>query len=272
MKPQVTPAKRSVPLAIADDIRIRIERGELTPGDKVPTIHELCEEWSCTVGAAREAHRLLKDQGLVSGGRGKPLTVRVPPQRIVRSSTRHQIEKDLAVRPEQERAQVGTAELETNIAFDQLEHSAIYEVIRANEDLANVFKVNVGTEILQRTYETRVRRGGHRNAWSLSYLPVELIGANPDYLDPNKEPWAGGTQYQLASLGIELGRIVDEVSGRMPTTVERQEWDMEQGVPVLEVRRVSIDTNGRVVEVSDAVFPADRTELSFETPLAPWEK
>ncbi|TDD75796.1 GntR family transcriptional regulator [Actinomadura rubrisoli] len=272
MKPQVTPAKRSVSLAIADDIRIRIERGELTAGNPVPTIQKLCEDWGCSVGAAREAHRLLKDQGLVSGGRGKPLAVRVPPRRIVRSSTRHQIEKDLAIRSEEERSQIGTAELETNIAFAELEHSATYDVIEANENLARVFNVGTGTEILQRTYETRLRKGGQRNAWSVSYLPTELIGGNPDYLDSANEPWAGGTQYQLLTLGIELRQIVDEVTSRMPTTVEREEWDMEAGVPILEVRRISIDTEGRVVEVSDAVFPADRTELSFETHLTPWEK
>ena len=37
-------------------------------------------------------------------------------------------------------------------------------------------------------------------------------------------------------------------------------------------RRISIDTDDRIVEVSDADYPADRTELQFVTPLKPWHK
>ena len=56
----------------------------------------------------------------------------------------------------------------------------------------------------------------------------------------------------------------------MPTTVDAQRWDLEPGVPLLLVRRISIDTTGRAVEVSDAQYPADRTLLRFTTPLRPW--
>jgi GntR family transcriptional regulator len=259
-------------LAIADDIRMRIESGELSPGEPVPTIHQLCETWDCTVGAAREAHRLLKEQGLVTGGRGKPLSVRMPVRQTLRSSTRHQIEKDLAANPEEERAKLGTSELETGVPFDEIQYRSLYEVIPADEDLADAFKVGIGTEILQRTYEARIARTGVLNSWSLSFLPVEIIGQNPDYMNADKEPWPGGTQYQLRTLGIEIGEIVDEVTGRMPTTAEREDWHMDQGVPLLIVRRISIDTTGRVVEVSDANFAADRTKLSFVTPLKPWSE
>ena len=34
----------------------------------------------------------------------------------------------------------------------------------------------------------------------------------------------------------------------------------------------SVDTGGNVVEVSDAQYPADRTELRFSTPLKPWSE
>jgi len=40
---------------------------------------------------------------------------------------------------------------------------------------------------------------------------------------------------------------------------------------MLLVRRVSVDKLDRIVEVSDAEFPADRTQLVFKTPLRPWE-
>jgi GntR family transcriptional regulator len=104
----------------------------------------------------------------------------------------------------------------------------------------------------------------------VSYLPYALISANPDLLDSKNEPWPGGTQHQLYTVGIEITRIVDVVTSVMPTTAEAKHWELDAGVPMLRVRRISIDTQDRVVEVSDADFPADRTELRFATPLKQW--
>ena len=46
---------------------------------------------------------------------------------------------------------------------------------------------------------------------------------------------------------------------------------MPDGVPLLFCRRISIDEDNRTVEISDAHYPADRTEFRFVTPLEPWE-
>jgi len=58
----------------------------------------------------------------------------------------------------------------------------------------------------------------------------------------------------------------------MPTTAEAKQWDLEEGVPMLRIRRTSIDMDGRTVEITDADFPADRTELKFVTNLTPWRE
>ena len=44
------------------------------------------------------------------------------------------------------------------------------------------------------------------------------------------------------------------------------------GHPLLICRRISFDADGRTIEISDAEYPADRTELRFITPLKPWPK
>jgi GntR family transcriptional regulator len=66
--------------------------------------------------------------------------------------------------------------------------------------------------------------------------------------------------------------MVDKVTGRMPTTVEAQQWGLPEGVPLLLCRRISLDADDRAVEISDAEYPADRTELRFITPLKAWPK
>lgn len=270
MEPQPTAVTGPLKLRIADDIRMRIERGELAPGDSLPTIEELCEQWQCSANPAREAIALLKQQGLISTGQGKPPVVRAPLRRVVRSSERHQVEKDLVLAPEGERRALGVAETDMGATLGELPLSVEYDEIEAENDLAGVFEVSPGTKLLRRIYGMSEPRSHRRQAWSVSYIPTALISANPALLDAANEPWPGGTQHQLHTVGIEIAKMVDVVTAAMPTTADAKQWELDAGVPMIRVRRISIDTQGRVVEVSDADFPADRTELRFATPLKLW--
>lgn len=270
MEPQLTAVRAPIQLQIADDIRVQIERGDLAPGDSLPALHELAERWHTSIASARSAIALLKQQGLITGGRGKAPVVRSPHRRIVRSSDRHQVEKDLVLRSEEERRKNGAAEIDLGVPLNQLDFVATYDVIDATDVLAEAFKVAPTIRILRRLYTTDDRTRGHRQSWSVSYVPYDLISGNPDLLTSDCEPWPGGTLHQLHTVGIEVVRIIDEVSAAMPTTAEVHQWGMDDGVPLLLVRRISIDTTERVVEISDARYPADRTELQFSTQLAKW--
>jgi GntR family transcriptional regulator len=66
-------------------------------------------------------------------------------------------------------------------------------------------------------------------------------------------------------------KVVDEVTARMPSSAESAEWDLPPGIPLLFCRRLSYDQGGTLIEVSDAWYPADRTEPRFTTPLKPWD-
>jgi GntR family transcriptional regulator len=270
MQPRATAGERPVKVRIADDIRMRIERGELPPGAPIPTIQELTEKWDISPRTARDAHALLRQMGLVTGHRGSPLKVRTPRRMTIRSSDRHQFEKDLALRPEEERSQTGTSELEMQTPIDDLVFRCTAERIPAQEPLASVLQVAPGTELFQRAFQKTDRTTGALHEWSVSYIPIDLIKGNPDIVNKTDQPWSGGTLHQLQTVGIEVMQIVDEVTSAMPTTVDQQLWELEDGVPLLRVRRISIDDHNRVVEVSDAVFPADRTKLVFSTPLEKW--
>lgn len=270
MQPQATAGERPVKVRIADQIRMRIELGELRPGDAIPTIQELTEAWDVSPRTARDAHALLRQMGLVTGHRGSPLKVRTPRLLTVRSADRHQVEKDLVLQPEAERALTGTSELEMQTPIGNLVFGCTAERVPADESLAEVFGVTPGTELLLRTFRKTDPATGALHEWSVSYIPVDLIKGNPDIVDRADQPWPGGTQHQLYTVGIEIVQIVDEVTSAMPTTVDQQLWDLEDGVPLLRVRRISIDDRDRVVEVSDAIFPADRTKLIFPTKLKKW--
>jgi GntR family transcriptional regulator len=266
------PTAGTVPVhfQIADAIRERIASGELAPGDSIPTIDELAQQWRCSPGVARSALAVLRGEGLITAGRGKAAAVRKPPQRIKLPYSFGQQQKDMVLRPEAERAAAGAIELTAGIPLADTKPSYRYSTVAAGAELAAEFGTSGDTELLRRDYEITDPRTGYRLALSTSHIPKALIESNPELLDEQSEPWAGGHQHQLYTVGIELDRVVRSVVAIEPTPGTRQRWGMESGVPLLLVRSRSIDVKDRVVELSDATYPADRTELEFTEQLTRW--
>jgi len=256
---------------IANGLRARIEAGELQPGDEVPTLATVAEQWGCTTATAQTALSTLKQEGLITGGRGKPATVRVPPKRVRLSSGDHQRQKDLVRRPEVERAVTGAIEITTGTQIADTEFSARYETVSASSDLAAVFGLAEGAQLLRRTYTTADRATRHLLLWSVSHIPVALIEENPDLMDQSKEPWPGGHQHQLYTVGIEVDRFEKSLIAVQSSPLDRDLWGMDAGVALLKVRTMSVDTEERVVEVSEATYPADRAEVAWTERMARWQ-
>lgn len=201
-------------------------------------------------------------------GRGD--AVRRPRTPAVRDNLRHQWEKDRARAPQAERAGTGATERDTGLEQRDLVLYARYREIEAPEDLADAFGVPEGTVLLERTYRTRRATECAPLSLVTSYLVRDMIAANPDLLDEAKEPWPGGTQSQLHTVGIELDRIEERCTARSPTPAEARELDLPAGTPVILLRKTSYDIDDRVVNISDVTLPGDRTELLFTTRLERW--
>ncbi|MCP2343377.1 GntR family transcriptional regulator [Actinomadura rupiterrae] len=255
---------------IANDLRERIQSGELQPGARLPTIGDLQRDWGCSDGVVREALAVLRSEGLIASSRGKASTVRVPPTRIKLRTGFAQEQKDLVLRPRAERAKRGAIEMISGVPIEEVISTHRYEVVAANPDLSEEFGIAEGGELLRRTYEMTDPKTRHRLSFSISYIPLELIRDNPALLDEENEPWPGGHLHQLYTVGIEVGKFIRSVIAEQPTVGDRQRWGMDEGVPMLRVRTRSIDINDRVVELSDAWYPADRTELVYAEKLARW--
>jgi DNA-binding GntR family transcriptional regulator len=57
-------------LRIAADLRLRIDSGQLRPGDALPSINRLAQEWDVAKTTVTKAIGVLKDEGLVRGVQG----------------------------------------------------------------------------------------------------------------------------------------------------------------------------------------------------------
>lgn len=259
---------------IADDIRAQIAHGQLLPGAALPTIKQLCERWHCQDKVVGKALDVLSSEGLITRGRGGPARVRVQQSRtpIVLSASWAQEQKEVVLRPKAERMKRGAIELTAGIPIEETVSSHRYAEVPASADLADEFDIEPGTPLVRRSYEMTDPASGHLLSWSQSYIPLHLIEGNPALLDESNEPWAGGHQHQLYTVGIELGSFRRTVIAVQPAPAERSRWGIDTGVPILAIRSRSIDTAGRVVELSDARYPADRTEITLVEDLQPWPK
>ncbi|CAL9498196.1 UTRA domain-containing protein [Streptomyces sp. enrichment culture] len=190
--------------------------------------------------------------------------------RAVRDNRRHQWEKDRARQPLDERASTGATEHETGLASGELVFHAEYDEIPAPQDLAETFAVPTGTPLLRRSYRTRCVSEPAPLSLVTSYLPRDMIAANPALLDASREPWPGGTHHQLRTVGIEIDRVEERVTARPATGREATELRLPDGACVMLLRKTSYDIHGRVVDLADVVLPADRTELLFTTRLERW--
>lgn len=65
---------------IADSIRTEILDGRLKPGDRLPTIRQMCERWRCTPGTVQRAYGALAQHGLLvsRAGRGTRVAGSIP--------------------------------------------------------------------------------------------------------------------------------------------------------------------------------------------------
>jgi GntR family transcriptional regulator len=188
----------------------------------------------------------------------------------VRDSERHQLEKDNAILPEETRGKIGEAETNLAMSINDQEFVSKYDIVPAPTDLANDFDIIPTTPLLRRRFTSTDPRTKNLLSDSVSYIPKTFVEGNPAILDERNEPWPGGTLHQLSTVGIEIMKVVDEVTARMPSSSEAAEWDLPPGIPLLFCRRLSYDREGMLIEISDAWYPADRTELRFVTPLKPW--
>ncbi|MFI1826621.1 GntR family transcriptional regulator [Streptomyces sp. NPDC020412] len=255
---------------IADELRADIRAGQLQPGDRLPAETALVERFGRSHVTVREALRVLQAEGLIEKQHGRGSFVRRPRTRVQRTNLRHQWEKDRAKESQSQREKTGATEHDTGLGVNDLVFHAAYSDTKATKELAEVMNVPEGTPLLRRVYRTRYQAERAPFNLATSYLVRELVEGNPDLLDETKEPWPGGTWNQLSTVGIEIDRVEERVTARPPTAEEAEELDLPPGTSVLVLRKISYDTEGRVVDVSDVTLPGDRTEMLFTTYLERW--
>jgi GntR family transcriptional regulator len=227
-------------------LRDRINTGDYPPGEKLPSEAEMVDEHGVSRDVVRRALAALRAEGLVSSAQGRGTFVR--PHRVVRrrASSHYLDEHAQLARAEADRDDVPFTHGHDYQHWQLGAHAA---EVPADEDMAEAFGVDLYTPLLRRTFTFVFDLEPHRR--SLSYLPMDLVR---------------GTLAQLHSVGVTVDAVEEVVSARMPELDERDELHIDEGVPVVCIRRRML-AGDRVVEVCDIVIPADRVDLQYRMEL-----
>ncbi|HSL06547.1 MAG TPA: GntR family transcriptional regulator [Pseudonocardiaceae bacterium] len=242
---------------IADAVRALINDGELAPGDKLPSERELARRFGTARNTAREAIRLLSEEGLVTAQHGRGVFVREKQSLLRRDTERYsrRIYHETGLTPFRwEMAYQGkTARVEV---------TSIEQVIPPF-DIADRLKISPDEpSVLRRC-----------NTYYADDEPLQVVTTYIRWTDAEGTPLLqpktgpGGIYGRLEERGHTMTSGQDEISARMARRDEAQILDLPPGVPVLEVLHTSLNQDGEPFEVSRFVHRADRTGLVYRFPV-----
>lgn len=216
----------------------------------------MAEEYGAARNTAREAVRLLAEQGLVTAKHGRGVFVREPQKLFRFGSDRYSIKnRETGLTPFRLEAQRQGKVPRIDVLYIERETPPL--------DVAERLRVPSGEQSV-------VHRENHYFA---DDEPVQIVSTYLRWDEAQgtllMQPKTGkdGIYGRLEDLGHVMTRVRDEISARMPTPEEARFLQLLPGVPVLEVLHTSLDQDLQPFEVSRYVHRADQTGLLYELPV-----
>jgi GntR family transcriptional regulator len=253
MTPQI---ERSEPpyRQVAGQLRERIARGELRPGQVVPSVRQIAAEWGVSRGTAEKALSLLQRDGVIETHRtGSVVSPRSRPGPVIvrhgnRRLSRRQWGEGHAIQDADSGNQPRT--VDTVVDKAQPPDHARTALGLEDEELA-----------LRRSRTFTVN--GHPVQLAVSYLPLALVSVADTHFG-EISVGLGGIYARLADIGHAPATFIEKVRGRQPTTDEARDLQLPPGGWVLAITRFAYDAQGQCVEVNDMVLDATMYELVYD--------
>ena len=242
MSPEI---QHSLPkfLQIANHIRSQIARGELQPGDEVPSERQIAEEWSVSRPTATRALAALRAEELVEARQGAGTFVKQQPRLHRRARDRY------------ERART-TGKVYVAGEYADITHA---ELALPDEAAAVALGIGVGGKAVRR------RRIVHDEAGvaevSTSWFP-EKTGRQARRLLSKTRIREGTLAYVEQATGRRGKSATDRISARLASPEEAVALGLSGPEAVLVVHHTSYDSEGQPMEFTEAVYPPGR--WSFE--------
>jgi GntR family transcriptional regulator len=258
---------------IADDLRARIETGQLKPGSQLPPEEQLGELFKTSRNTIRDAIKFLINLGLVETRAGQGTFVVDPPDPLVTTLTTR--EPGLG-------GGEGTAYL--NEANERHPRSDIptVELQTALGEIAYRLGLPDGTPVVSRHERRYIRskRASQPTAldsgeapWSLqtSFYPRSFALQGAERLLDNEDIKEGTVNYLKKTLHLEQVGYRDWITVRSPNSNEVGFFGLppDGRIPVFEIFRTAFDQNGRPMRVTVTIFPVDRQQFIIDVGRVP---
>jgi GntR family transcriptional regulator len=248
----VSPAVEEAPpkyVQIANHIRDRIIRGDLKPGDEIPSERHIVEEWGVSRPTATRSLAALRAEGLVEARQGSGTFVRARPQLNRRARDRYARSRETGrMYTEGERSEILVAELTP-----------------APEDVAAELGLKPGVSAIRRKRVIYDQAGPVEV--SISWFDGSLARVAPRLLERTRIR-QGTLAYVEQATARRGQRARDWIGARLATSEQVAELKLgRRPAAVLVVHHTTFDTSGAPLEFVQATFPPDRWTFEQEYPI-----
>jgi GntR family transcriptional regulator len=251
---------------IADDLRRRIESGELRPGSQLPTELALRETYdNASRNTVRDAVKSLAHRGLVvtRPGQGTFVVDRIVPFTITMST-----DPETGLGGGEGVAYMSEARARLRHPEATVPRVEIQSAPRMNAMIAEELQLDDGAQVVSRHQQLRI----DGKPWSLqtSFYPMALVtlGAARLVEANNIEP--GVVHYLGETLDLRQVGYQDKVNARAPDEVETSFFRLREGsAAVIETVRTAYDQSGKPLRCTVTVWAADRNRLVYNVGNVP---
>jgi GntR family transcriptional regulator len=236
---------------IADDLRTKIESGEIPRGKRLPTENQLMKRYKASRNTVRDAIKWLASHWLVvtRAGKGTYVVEKITP-----------FVSTLTGDPDSGQTDVYLAAV-TAEGREPVYSSPTVEIQQATDVVADALRVDEGSLVVSR-YQKYYIDG---TPWSLqtSFYPMRLVEAGAVRLSVPIDIEEGAVRYIADECGIKQAGYRDSIAVRAPDDNEAAFFSFPDDgrIPVFEIYRVAFDESGERFRLTITVYPVDRNRF-----------
>jgi DNA-binding GntR family transcriptional regulator len=221
---------------LAAKLREAIATGVYEIGQRLPTEHDLCDAHDVSRHTAREALRLLEEEGLIARRRGAGTIV------VSTSGQRPFMQT------------VGEVADLLQYARDARLEIRLTSSDPFQENEAYVLGLDQKTKWVRIDGLRRTDRDAAPIALTRIFVRADLCPPRSDI-----DEWRGALNELISQrTGVSPARITQEIAAVGLSRVEARQLDAEQGAPALRTVRRYFDAKNRVFQASISLHPGDR--------------
>ena len=248
---------------IADDLRGKIDSGEIAHGAQLPTEIELMDAYSASRNTVRDAIKLLTTRGMVEPrpGQGTFVVEKINP-----------FVTTLTGDPETGRGggegRIYIAEVEAGRRTPAVSDPRV-EVQRASEPIADALRIKEGDQVVSRHYQRFI--DGVPFSLQTSFYPMSLVLQGATRLIEATDIPEGTVVYLSDKLGVKQAGYRDSIQVRPPDDQEAPFFRIpaDGQIPVFEIYRIAFDESGDRIRLTITIYPVDRNRLLINVGAVP---